>query len=117
MNVFAELSLIIVIATVIAGVMRVLKQHLIMGHIITGILVGPYFLGIFIHKETVEVFSQLGISILLFIVGLSLSPKIVKEVGKISIITGLSQIVFTTFFGFLIAMVFGYSFISSFYIS
>ena len=117
MNVFAELSLIIVIATVIAGVMRVLKQPLIMGHIITGILVGPYFLGIFIHKETVEVFSQLGISILLFIVGLSLSPKIVKEVGKISIITGLSQIVFTTFFGFLIAMVFGYSLISSFYIA
>ena len=117
MNIFAELSLIIVIATVIAGVMRILKQPLIMGHILTGILVGPYFLGIFIHKETVEVFSQLGISILLFIVGLSLSPKIVKEVGKISIITGLSQIVFTTFFGFLIAMVFGYSLISSFYIA
>ena len=117
MNIFAELSLIIVIATVIAGVMRILKQPLIMGHILTGILVGPYFLGIFIHKETVEVFSQLGISILLFIVGLSLSPKIVKEVGKISLITGLGQIVFTTFFGFLIALAFGYSLVSSLYIA
>jgi len=117
MNIFAELSLIIVIATVIAGVMRLLKQPLIMGHILTGILVGPYFLGIFSHKETVEVFSQIGISILLFIVGLSLSPKIIKEVGKISLITGLGQVVFTTFFGTLIARAFGYNLVSSLYIA
>src|SRR3989338_3234037 len=117
MNIFAELSLIIVIATVIAGVMRVLKQPLIMGHILTGILVGPYFLGIFSHKETVEVFSQIGISILLFIVGLSLSPKIVKELGKIYLITGLGQVIFTTFFGVLIARAFRFDWVSSLYIA
>ena len=78
--------------------MKLLKQPLIIGYILAGIIVSPYFLNIVQSTETIKVFSQIGIAMLLFIVGLSLSPKVIKEVGKVSLITGIGQIVFTSLF-------------------
>jgi len=117
METFIELSMIIAITVLIAGLMRVLKQPLIIGYILAGIIVSPYFLDIVQSIETIKVFSQIGVALLLFIVGLSLSPKVIKEVGKISLITGIGQIIFTSFFGFLIAKLLGFSTIVSFYIA
>lgn len=119
MEFFVELAAVIVIATAIAGVMRLLKQPLIMGHILTGLIVGPQILGLFQDGDThtFEAFSQLGVAILLFIVGLSLSPKVIKEVGKAALLTGLGQITFTSIIGFLLARAFGYSTVTSFYIA
>lgn len=117
LDLFTQLSLIIVFATVVAGLMRFLKQPLIMGHIITGILMGPEVLNLIGEIETLEVFSQIGVSILLFIVGLSLSPKVIREVGKVALITGIGQILFTTLFGFLIATFFNYSTVEALYIA
>lgn len=117
MSVFVELSLIVVIATVIAGLMRALKQPLIMGHILTGLLIGPQLLNLAHSEETIDAFAKFGISILLFIVGIGLSPRIIREVGKVALITGLGQVIFTTFFGYLIAQSFGYSSTSSLYIA
>ena len=52
MEFFVELAAVIVIATAIAGVMRLLKQPLIMGHILTGLIVGPQILGLFQDGDT-----------------------------------------------------------------
>lgn len=117
METFIELSIIIGITVLIAGVMRLLKQPLIIGYIFAGILVSPYFLNIVQSTETIKVFSQIGIALLLFIVGLSLNPKVIKEVGKVSLITGVGQIVFTSLFGFLISRLLGFSLIVSLYIA
>ena len=117
MEIFIELSIIICITVLIAGIMRLLKQPLIIGYILTGIIVSPYFLDIVQSTETIKVFSQIGIALLLFIVGLSLSPKIIKEVGKVSLITGIGQIIFTSLFGFFISRLLGFSIIISIYIA
>ncbi|HXK52362.1 cation:proton antiporter [Candidatus Nomurabacteria bacterium] len=117
MNVFTEISIIIFIAMTMAGIMQLLKQPLIMGHILTGLVAGPYFLNLTHSSETIETFSQIGIAVLLFIVGLGLSPKIVREVGKIAVITGVGQVLFTTFFGSLIALAFGYSLVETLFIA
>ena len=117
MDLFFEISVIILVATAMAGLMRLLKQPLIVGHIITGILVGPHFFNLIHSQDTIKIFSQFGIAILLFIVGLNLSPKIIREVGKISLITGIGQVVFTALIGFLISKVFGFSLVTSLYIS
>ena len=97
--------------------MRILRQPLIIGYILSGVLIGPFFFDVLQNNETVGAFSEIGIAFLLFIVGLNLSPKVVKEVGKISFITGIGQIVFTSFFGYFIAILFGFSSISSIYIA
>ncbi len=97
--------------------MRLLKQPLIIGYILTGIIVSPYFLNIIRSTETIAVFSQIGIAFLLFIVGLSLSPKVIKEVGKVSLVTGIGQIIFTSLIGFFISRLLGFSIIISVYIA
>ena len=71
MEIFIELSLIIVITVMIAGIMRLLKQPLIIGYIIAGIIVSPYFLDIVKSTDTLIIFSQIGVTLLLFIIGLS----------------------------------------------
>jgi Kef-type K+ transport system membrane component KefB len=118
LNVFLEITVIILLATVISGFMRILKQPLIIGYILTGIVVSPHFLNLVKSNSTMEIFSQIGVSLLLFIVGLSLNMKMLKDVGKISIVTGIGQVVFTSLFGYLIGkFLLGFSTITSIYIA
>ena len=118
MEVFIELSLIIVITVLIAGIMKLLKQPLIIGYILAGIIVSPYFLNIVKSTDTISVFAQIGVAFLLFIVGLSLSPRVIREVGKVSLITGIGQITFTSLIGFFISkFLLGFSTIVSLYIA
>ncbi len=116
-NIFTNLSLIILIAVIIAGLMRIFRQPLLIGYIFTGIIVGPYVLNLLSESPTFGTFSQIGVALLLFTVGLHLNPKVIKEVGKISLITGIGQVMFTSIFGFLIASLLGFSIISSLYIA
>ena len=117
MEIFAELGVIIVIATIISGIIWILKQPLIIGYILTGIAVGPYVLNLIQSTDTITIFSHIGISLLLFIVGLSLSPSSLRYVGKVSLVTGLGQILFTSLFGFGICKLLGFSNMVSAYIS
>ncbi len=117
MTIFIELSIILVVATAIALFMRVLKQPLIVGYIATGILVGPYFLNLLQSHGELELFSKIGISILLFIVGLTLNPDVAREVGKTSVVTGMGQIIFTSVFGFFLIRFLGFDISSSMYIA
>lgn len=117
MEVFTEISLIIMLAAVVSILMRVFRQPYIVGYILTGVLVGPYIFNL-LHSETsIEFLSKLGITILLFIVGLGLNPKVLKEVGKISLIVGAGQIVFTSLVGFMICRLIGLETTPSLYIS
>lgn len=117
MEIFVELSIIIGITIIIAGLMKMLKQPLIIGYIITGIIIGPYILNVINLTDTIHILSQIGIALLLFIVGLSLNPRIIKEVGNVSSITGIGQVIFTSLIGYLICRLFGLSTVNSFYIA
>lgn len=115
METFIEISLIIAIATGVSVVMRILRQPLIVGYILSGILAGPYVFNLVHSVETIELFSKIGITILLFIVGLHLSPAVIKEVGKVSLATGIGQVLFTSLIGFLIALVLGLDQVAALY--
>lgn len=117
MNLFVELSLIILVVLGVSVVMRILKQPLIIGYILSGILVGPLLLNILHTESTWQIFSEIGIAFLLFLVGMHLNPKIIKEVGKISLITGIGQIIFTSLIGYLLCLLLGFSHVTSLYIA
>lgn len=108
-SIFAELSLIIVIATGISLVMRLLRQPLIIGHILTGIIVGPTLLHFVKSPETFDVFSNIGIALLLFIIGLGLNPKVIKEVGKVAGLAGVLQVAATAGFAWGGGIILGYT--------
>jgi len=116
MSLFAELSILVGIATGVSLLMKFLRQPLIIGHIITGLLVGPFVLGLMHSVETFTLFSEIGIAILLFSVGLNLSPQIVREFGKVSLITGIGQVLFTSLAGYGICIWLGFNPLTSFYL-
>ncbi len=116
-NPFMQFGLIILVVLGVSFVMKILKQPLIIGYILSGILVGPFFLNLIKGSDLIIVFSEMGIAFLLFIVGLRLSPKVIKEVGAVALITGLGQIIFTSLIGYFIATLFGFSVIASIYIA
>lgn len=116
-NLFVELSLIIILAVFISGIMKLLRQPLIIGYIVTGIIAGPYFLNLITSSETISTFSQIGITFLLFIVGISLNPRVIKEVGLISLVTGVGQVIFTAVIGYFVALMLGFSPLVSIYIA
>lgn len=116
-DVFTELSIILAIALVVSGIIRILKQPAIIGYIASGIIVGPFVLDIIDSASTFETFSQIGVALLLFFVGLNLNPKVVKDVGIIALVTGLGQVIFTAGIGFFIASLFGFSLVASIYIA
>lgn len=105
---FIELSMVLVAAAVIAAFMRLLKQPLIIGYILTGIVVGPLIFDVIHSEELYQVLSELGIAFLLFIVGINLSPRVIKEVGKASVLTGVGQIIFTMLVGYLLSTLMGF---------
>ncbi|MBW2975506.1 cation:proton antiporter [Candidatus Woesearchaeota archaeon] len=117
MELFLEISLLIGVAVLISIMMKLLKQPLIIGYIITGIITGPHLLNIVNSAEMISIFSQMGVALLLFIVGLNLSPKVIKEVGLVSLVTGCGQVLFTCIIGFGISNLLGFSIIESAYIS
>lgn len=116
-GIFLELSLIIILAMIVSGIMRLLKQPLIIGYIITGILASPYFFELVRSTDTIAMFSQIGIAFLLFMVGLHLNPKVIMKFGKTSVLTGLIQVIFTSIIGFFIAAFFNFSLVESLYIA
>ena len=116
-NVFVEITLVLLVAVIVAGIMRLLKQPLIIGYIATGILVSPYLLHIIRSIHEFETFAEIGVALLLFLVGLHLNPNSIRDVGKISLITGLGQVLFTSVIGFLISRLLGFDVITSVYIA
>lgn len=117
MELFAELSILIAVATVMAVIMRLLKQPLIIGHILTGLVVGPLLLNVITSTDTLALMSEVGIAILLFTVGLHLDPGIIRQFGRVAIITGAGQVAITSVAGYFVCVALGFSPIASLYMA
>jgi len=117
MTAFTEIAIILAVTFGISIIMRILKQPLIIGYIFSGIIAGPYVLNVIHSQEIMELLSKIGITALLFIVGLGLSPKVLKETGLAAGATGFGQIFFTTLITYFSATALGFNSLESFYIA
>ncbi len=117
MNIFFELSLLLTVTAIITLTVRKLRQPLVVGYILSGIIAGPYVLNIVSSQHELELFSKVGIVFLLFIVGLYLNPKIIQEVGKVSLVTGLGQVLFTSLIGFALTLLLGIDRLAALYVA
>ncbi len=107
-SIFTQISLVVAVVAAVSLLMRALKQPLIMGYIITGMLVGPSFLGIIKDQDVFATYSSLGITLLLFIIGLGLNAGVIRSLGKISLITSLSVMVPLGLIGFGTSLLLGF---------
>jgi len=69
------------------GIMKFFKQPMIIGYIVAGIILSIFLPHIISENIAIETFSKIGISLLLFIVGMELNPLIIKDLRRSSIIT------------------------------
>ena len=85
------------------------KQPIMIAYIIAGIVLGPSCFGLIQSSEGFSTFSQIGISLLLFLVGLGLNLKHIKETGKTAAIITLSQTAICTGLYFLLSKFLGFN--------
>ena len=108
-SIFTQLSLVIVLVTIISLIMRLLRQPLIMGYILTGIIVGPAVLNMIHAKEAFESFAEIGITLLLLIIGLGLNATVIKSLGKVATVTAANILVLIGSLGFLASIALGFN--------
>lgn len=106
-DLFVQIAAVLVVAAVVGAIAHLLRQPLVVSFIAVGILVGPAALGIVGEQESIAVLAEIGISMLLFVVGLRLDLRLIRRVGPVAVATGLGQVAFTTVAGFGIALALG----------
>mgnify|MGYP001036913676 FL=1 len=108
-SIFLQLSLVLALAAGISVVTRLLRQPPIIGYIITGFVVGPAVFDVIEAKEAFDTFSQIGISLLLFMIGLGLNIGVIRSMGKPSILTYLVILAGLGPAGYLASVLLGFS--------
>lgn len=116
-TVFQEVAVLLVLASAVGLLGVALRQPLIVSFIAVGILAGPVGFNIAESTEHIELLAELGVALLLFMVGLKLDLHLVRNLGMVALITGLGQVAFTAGFGFLICLALGLSPITSLYVA
>jgi Kef-type K+ transport system membrane component KefB/Trk K+ transport system NAD-binding subunit len=115
---FNELTIIFGSALIIALIFRILKQPIIISYIFTGIILSQFLFASSSSNFLIELFSDLGVAFLLFIVGLEIKLKTLRDIGTPSIIIGFLQEILTVLAGFLLFKYFlGFSTIVALYLS
>ncbi len=115
---FSDLALILVTAGVTTVLFKWLKQPLVLGYIIAGLLIGPYFpwFPVINDHESVEIWSEIGMVFLLFAIGLEFSfKKLKKQAGTVGI-TALTELVSMCIIGFFLGKLMGWSHMDSIFL-
>lgn len=96
-----DIALSIIFATFFSHIARITKQPLILGYVAGGLLLGPNLgLSLVINEESIELISEIGLILLLFIIGLEIDLKELARMGKSMFVLGIVQFVFCVLFGF-----------------
>lgn len=114
---FGQIALILLVTAVIGGAAKLARQPLIVAYIFVGILLGPTFLDLVQYEEEIELFAELGIALLLFLVGLKLDLGLIRSIGKVAVLTAMGQMLFTGLIGYFLVIVMGFESVQALYIA
>jgi Kef-type K+ transport system membrane component KefB len=116
-SVFGEVAALLMLASVVGFAAVLLRQPLIVGFIVVGLAAGPSGLDIVRSSDQIDLLSELGVAVLLFLVGIRLDVNLVRSLGAVSLMTGLGQVLFTSVFGFAIGLALGLGTVASLYVA
>jgi CPA2 family monovalent cation:H+ antiporter-2 len=114
-----DFAVIMIIAAIMLIITYKLRQPMVIGYILAGMVIGPYTppFTLIQSVETVNVFAELGIIMLLFVIGTEFPIAKLKSVSKTSVIVGIPESLGTLLIVFLIAQTLGFSFFDSIFIA
>lgn len=112
---FSEISLLLVVAGIFGIIARFLRQPLLIGFLFTGAILNHF--GLIHDHMLLDNMGKIGVTLLLFLVGMEMNIREIPTIGKVALTTGLGQIVVTSIVGFLITIVLGFPPISAIYIA
>ncbi|MDD4877125.1 MAG: cation:proton antiporter [Dehalococcoidales bacterium] len=96
---FVAVSILLAAALLGGLIAHRLKQPIIIGYLIIGVVIGPYTLGLIGDLDIVEAAATIGVALLMFTLGMETSIGQLREVGKVGVWGGVSQIVITAILG------------------
>lgn len=113
-----DLALILIAAAVVTLIFKKIRQPVVLGYILAGFIVGPYLSLTPTVADTtnVETLAKMGVIFLLFSLGLEFSFKKLIRVGGPVSITAIIEILATTFSGYLLGRLLGWSFMDSIFL-
>ncbi|RYZ41388.1 MAG: cation:proton antiporter, partial [Sphingobacteriales bacterium] len=113
-----DLALILITGAVTTLVFRLIKQPLVLGYIIAGVLVGPHLsiTPTVADRDNVETLAEIGVIFLLFSLGLEFSFKKLVRVGGEASITAFVEIIFITAAGYGVGKWMGWSTMDSLFL-
>jgi Kef-type K+ transport system membrane component KefB len=114
---FSEFALLLMAAAFAGALFVRLKQPVLIAYIVIGIALGPAGFGLVKAHEQIELLAQIGVTVLLFVVGLKLDITHVRHIGPVALATGLGQLTFTIIFGFVLILLLGKTPIEALYVA
>ena len=114
-----DIAVIMVVAAIMLAITYKLKQPMVIGYIIAGMLIGPYTppFSLVRSPETLNLFAELGIIMLLFVTGTEFPIAKLRSVGRISVVTAAAESLGTLVIVFFIAQNLGFSFNDSIFLA
>ncbi len=111
-----DFAVVLIFAFVITLLFTRFKQPPVLGYLAAGIVIGPYALGLVSDQETVNVFAELGIILLLFSTGLDFNIKKFKKVGGAAIGIGTIELILMIGIGNAAGRILGWSYTESLFL-
>lgn len=111
-----NLGFIVVGAAIFAFLGKLIRMPSIVAYIVAGVVLGPV-LHIVEIGDSLKLISKLGIALLLFLVGLELSFDKIRDVGRVAVVAGLGQVIFTALGGMALCLLLGFDLVSSLFLS
>ncbi|WP_285054336.1 cation:proton antiporter [Pedobacter ginsengisoli] len=113
-----DLGLILAAAAITTLLFKAIRQPLVLGYILAGLLVGPHiqFIPTVTDNESIHIWAEIGVIFLLFSLGLEFSFKKLVKVGGSASITAIVEVVFMLLIGFVSGKAMGWSTMDSIFL-
>jgi CPA2 family monovalent cation:H+ antiporter-2 len=114
-----DFAVIMIVAAIMLVITYKLKQPMAVGYILAGMIIGPHTppFSLIRNVNTVNVFAELGIIMLLFVIGTEFPIAKLRSVGRISVVIALAETIGTLLFSFFVAEALGFSSFDSMFLA
>jgi CPA2 family monovalent cation:H+ antiporter-2 len=114
-----DFAVIMIVAAIMLVITHRLKQPMVIGYILAGMIIGPYTppFSLIQNVNSLNTFAELGIIMLLFVIGTEFPIAKLRSIGRISIIIALPESIGTLVIVFFVAQALGFSFFDSLFLA